>query len=95
MDASKYSRSATMLCPTCGNTDFEHDGDNSPLRCGGCDRVFEREELIRENGEIIEARVVGKQFERLAAQILLHRTKTGKRFLKQATHGHTRAQKSS
>jgi hypothetical protein len=55
MDASKYSRSVTMLCPTCGNTDFEREGDNSPLRCVGCDRVFEREELIRENGEVIEA----------------------------------------
>lgn len=55
MDASKYSRSVTLLCPTCGNTDFERDGDNSPLRCVGCDRVFEREELIRENGEVIEA----------------------------------------
>ena len=55
MDASKYSRSVTMLCPTCGNTNFERDGDNSPLRCVSCDRVFEREELIRENGEVIEA----------------------------------------
>lgn len=25
MDASKYSRSVTMLCPTCGNTDFERE----------------------------------------------------------------------
>ena len=55
MDADKYARSVKMLCPTCGNTDFEHDGENSPLRCVGCDRIFEREELIRENGEIIEA----------------------------------------
>lgn len=55
MDADKYARSVKMLCPTCGNTDFEHGSENSPLRCVGCDRVFEREELIRENGEIIEA----------------------------------------
>ncbi|GGD87009.1 hypothetical protein GCM10011515_03120 [Tsuneonella deserti] len=55
MDASKYSRSVTMLCPTCGNTDFEREGDNSTLRCVGCDRVFEQEELVRANGEVIEA----------------------------------------
>lgn len=55
MDADKYARSVKMLCPTCGNTNFEHDSENSPLRCVGCDRVFEREELSRENGEIIEA----------------------------------------
>ena len=55
MDASRYSRSVTLLCSTCGHTDFEHDGENSPLRCISCDRVFEREELIRENDEVIGA----------------------------------------
>jgi hypothetical protein len=55
MDASKHSRSVAMICPTCSHTEFEHDSDSSPLRCVGCDRVFEREELIRENGEVIEA----------------------------------------
>jgi hypothetical protein len=57
MDADKYSRSVILICPTCGHKDFEREDDNPPLRCTGCDRAFSREELIRENGEIIEAEV--------------------------------------
>ena len=71
-----------MLCPTCGNTDFEHDGDNSPLRCVGCDRVFEREELIRENGEIIEA-----ELDEVKAEVLRDTTKELRDTLRKAFNG--------
>lgn len=57
MDAEKYNRSITLLCPTCGHKDFEHGEADGPLRCTGCDRTFTREELIRENGEIIASEV--------------------------------------
>jgi uncharacterized Zn finger protein (UPF0148 family) len=59
MDANKYSRSIRLICPTCASADFEYDKetDSGPIRCTSCDRVFSREELIRENGEIIEAEV--------------------------------------
>lgn len=58
MNKGKYDRSIRLHCPTCGGTDFEHDehGDG-PIRCTSCDRVFTRDELIRENGEIIDANV--------------------------------------
>jgi ribosomal protein S27E len=57
MDAEKYSRSIAMMCPTCGHEDFEFEQDEGPIRCTSCSRVFTREELIRENGEVIEAEV--------------------------------------
>lgn len=52
-----YSRSIRMHCSTCGSTDFEFEDEAGPIRCTSCDRVFTREELIRENGEVIEAEV--------------------------------------
>lgn len=59
MEANKYSRSIRLICPTCASTDFEYDKDTDggPIRCASCDRVLSREELIRENGEIIEVEV--------------------------------------
>jgi uncharacterized Zn finger protein (UPF0148 family) len=52
-----HSRSVTMHCPTCGGTQFEYDNEieDGPITCVGCDRRFTREELIKENGEHIEA----------------------------------------
>ena len=52
-----HSRSVTMHCPTCGGTQLEYDNEieSGPVECKGCCRVFTREELIRENGEHIEA----------------------------------------
>jgi hypothetical protein len=57
MDAEKYNRSITLRCSTCAGSDFEFEDAAGPLRCTSCDRVFSREELIAENGEIIEAEV--------------------------------------
>lgn len=57
MDTQKYNRKVMLLCSTCGHKDFEYDSADGPLRCTHCDRVFDREELIRENGEVIEAEI--------------------------------------
>jgi transcription initiation factor TFIIIB Brf1 subunit/transcription initiation factor TFIIB len=57
MEDGKYNRSIALLCPTCGHKDFERDDEHGPIRCTSCDRVFTREELIRENGPVIEAEV--------------------------------------
>jgi hypothetical protein len=57
MDAGKYNRSIKLLCSTCGSGDFEYEDAVGPLRCTSCDRVFTRDELIRENGEIIDSEV--------------------------------------
>lgn len=54
-----YSRSISMQCSTCGGADFEFEDENSAIRCVGCDRVFTREELIRENNTRIETEVEG------------------------------------
>ncbi len=50
-----YSRSVSMQCSTCGGSEFEFGDENGPIRCNGCDRLYSREELKRENGERIEA----------------------------------------
>jgi uncharacterized Zn finger protein (UPF0148 family) len=63
MKAEKYDRAIAMICPTCGNTQFQYDEGSGPLRCVSCDRVFERDELIRENGEIIEAHAAEMSYE--------------------------------
>lgn len=57
MAADKFSRSVSMQCSTCGGTQFERETDAGPFRCVGCDRSFTREELIRENGELIDSEV--------------------------------------
>lgn len=57
MDDRKYSKSITMVCSTCGSGDFEHEDEDGSYRCVSCDRVFTREELMRENSHIIDASV--------------------------------------
>lgn len=66
MDAEKYNRSIRLLCSTCAGSDFEFEDAAGPLRCTSCDRVFMREELIAENGEIIEAEVAEAKAEILS-----------------------------
>ena len=56
MDANKYNRSVTLLCPTCGGDQFKYDDESNPvetLECASCNRQFTRDELIEENGENI------------------------------------------
>jgi DNA-directed RNA polymerase subunit RPC12/RpoP len=58
MDSSKYDRSISLMCPTCGHKEFAYDeSGEGPVRCTGCDREFTREELIAENGEVISGEV--------------------------------------
>lgn len=46
-----------MQCSTCGGTQFEYEAETGPFRCVGCDRTFTREELLRENGGLIDNEV--------------------------------------
>ncbi|RQH02718.1 ECs_2282 family putative zinc-binding protein [Paraburkholderia dinghuensis] len=59
MDSSKYNRQISMICPTCGGTDFsvpsESDDPSVPVTCRKCSRVMLRDELIELNSENIEA----------------------------------------
>ncbi len=70
MDAEKYNRSVTLLCPTCGSTQFSSsEPSNSEaelITCTSCDRKLTRDELIRENNENIDEHVkeIGKEVTR-------------------------------
>lgn len=57
------SREVPMMCPLCGNNQFEFPDNYSPdmddseeavIRCIDCGSKFTREELIAENAEIID-----------------------------------------
>lgn len=59
MDGEKYTRSVMLICPTCGNTQLESLAGEQveTIRCPSCNRTMTRDELIRENGENIEANI--------------------------------------
>ncbi len=58
-----YSKNVSMLCPVCGNDQFESLNPEYPdlkeapdevqLRCADCCAVYTKEDLIRENSEKI------------------------------------------
>jgi tRNA(Ile2) C34 agmatinyltransferase TiaS len=58
---SKYDRKVTLLCPTCGGTQFASEGDVSSeektFNCASCGRQMTKDELIRENSENISLHV--------------------------------------
>lgn len=56
MDLDKFNRTLTLLCPTCGGTQFETDANeisDSLFRCKSCQREVTKQELIDENRENI------------------------------------------
>lgn len=67
MDPETFNRSVTLICPTCGCTQFSStEPDNSQselLTCASCGRTITRDELIRENSENIDEHVkeIGKE----------------------------------
>ena len=81
MDDDKYTRNIILLCPTCGESDFETDDttDYEPdhLRCKICGRETTKEELIKENGESIDEhkREIGEQAKRDIAKRLKNKLK--------------------
>ena len=56
MDAEKYNRSISLLCPTCGNDQFQYDDENElvPVICQRCKAEISRDDLIEANAENIE-----------------------------------------
>lgn len=69
MDAEKYSRAITLLCPTCGSTDLTAQGADDGAQiavCSSCGLEVSRDDLIRENSENIAAHVseIGQQLSR-------------------------------
>lgn len=67
MDPEKYNRSVTLLCPTCGSSQFSQSDENEPdtalVTCASCGRELTKAELIRENTENIDEHVkeIGEQ----------------------------------
>ena len=58
MNTDKYNRSAVLLCPTCGNSRLETQGEeNDTIRCPSCNRTMTKDELIHENSESIDANI--------------------------------------
>lgn len=79
MDAEKYDRNITLLCPTCGNEQFAYEAGVDEaievVKCLSCGREIKKDELIHENSENISAHVdevkkkviedIGKQFKNI------------------------------
>jgi len=61
MDVTKHSRSVSLLCPTCGGTQFEIEtGVDEAVeltKCAACKRVITKDDLIQENSENISEHV--------------------------------------
>lgn len=61
MDSEKYNRTLSMRCPTCASDQIkpEHGVDETTVlaKCASCGRVLTKDELIRENSELIDAQV--------------------------------------
>lgn len=60
MDADKYNRTVSLLCPTCGHDQFSHEGESSSnqvVTCARCGLQLTREELIERNQENIHLNV--------------------------------------
>ena len=66
MGDDKYSRQISLLCPTCGCSEFEFDEGTVQTgelaKCASCGREMTKDELIRENSENISehAKEVGQ-----------------------------------
>jgi predicted RNA-binding Zn-ribbon protein involved in translation (DUF1610 family) len=58
MRSRKYDRSISLLCPTCGSSDFSYDEGvdvtGQIVTCTSCGREISYEELQQENRENIE-----------------------------------------
>lgn len=86
MKFDKYNRNVTLLCPTCGGTLFQFDGESedsiTSAKCIGCNREFSKQELIDMNAEN-----VGEHADEMKKEIAADFGKELKRRLQQAFKG--------
>jgi predicted RNA-binding Zn-ribbon protein involved in translation (DUF1610 family) len=74
MDTEKYNRNVSLLCPTCGCTQFEFgkgvDETIEIAKCASCGRKLTKDELIQENSENISEhmREIGSQVTKYLAK---------------------------
>ena len=54
-----YSKNVELVCPVCGNKQFEHKENESTdiYICISCKRSFTKEEMIDKNTEIINGNI--------------------------------------
>jgi predicted nucleic acid-binding Zn-ribbon protein len=62
MKSGRYDSNVTLLCPTCGGTQFEYNDDeihddHATVRCVTCNREMTKDELIHKNSENIEEHI--------------------------------------
>lgn len=61
LNADEYSRSIALTCPTCGNTEFSHEGTSELpgelLTCSRCSLEISKDDLVRTNSENLAAHV--------------------------------------
>ena len=61
IDVEKHNRNVTLLCPTCGQNQFEYEpeglDDNSPMKCIHCQLILTKAQLIEANRENVSAHV--------------------------------------
>ena len=86
MKDEKYSRNVSMLCPTCGCSQFEFEnGVDETIeiaKCASCGRTLTKDELIRENSENINEHV-----KEIGAQVTKDLAKEMKESLMKASKG--------
>ena len=81
MNTEMYNRRVSLLCPTCGSDHFEFDqgvDDSIEIaKCASCGREINKDNLIRENSENINAHVeeVGREIVKDVANDLRSRLK--------------------
>jgi DNA-directed RNA polymerase subunit RPC12/RpoP len=58
MKSKNYDRQISLICSTCGESQFESDDEISEeireYKCVSCNRIFTKDELFKENGEVID-----------------------------------------
>lgn len=58
MTSKNYDREISLMCPTCGESQFKYDDEaeieNMEFQCISCNQVFSKDDLLKENGELIE-----------------------------------------
>lgn len=61
MKTGKHDQSVSMACSTCGSGQFKYDEsldiEDTDIECMGCGRIFKKDELVAENGVLIEGAV--------------------------------------
>lgn len=74
INSDKYERTVSLLCPTCGGTEFESQAANEEVaqfKCLSCGLTTTKSELIAANGENIDA-----QLDEIKTEVLNDMTKS-------------------